>query len=116
MLRRGGVAWWGKVRRWPSTYVGWVPTFLCLLHQQASIAPKRPLKTEGEGKKSCLHEIVEEYWRRWGGKDMVTAYGGRGRGQEGILFVSVQVVGCGKYIRAFSCQFRKRADFKSRTG
>ena len=36
--------------------------------------------------------------------------------QGGILFVSVCVVGRGKYIRAFSCQFRKRADFKSRTG
>ena len=49
-----------------------------------------------------------------GDKDMVTAYGGWEQG--GILFVSVCVVGRGKYIRAFSCQFRKRADFKSRTG
>ena len=66
MLRKDDVAWWGKVRRWPSTSVGWIPTFLCLLHQQSSIAAKRPLKTEGEGKKACLHEIVEESWRRQG--------------------------------------------------
>lgn len=54
MLRRGGVAWWGKVRDGHQHMWAGYSTFLCLLHQQASIAPKRPLKTEGEGKKSCL--------------------------------------------------------------
>ena len=28
------------------------------------IAAKRPLKTEGEGKKACLHGMVQGFWRR----------------------------------------------------
>lgn len=33
---------------------------------ESRVAAKRPLRTEGEGKKPYLHGIVEEFWRgRW---------------------------------------------------
>lgn len=34
-----------------------------LILTEPSIAAKRPLKTEGEGKKAYLHGIVQEFWR-----------------------------------------------------